>query len=266
MRILHEWFVHRKDHLALFAASLFSIILIFSNNEQQLQVVRVWTLDGFGFIFEKWSDLRRFNQVYVENERLRKKNSELMLENSRSKEAMLENQRLRDLLAFKSESQLELVPAKVVGKQSNGFINSVILATGESDSVAKNMPIVTAQGLVGKIVTVAKSHSVSQLLLDRNFRVSAKVQRSRVTGIVRWHEGNQVVLSQVPKRSDVKVGDRIISSGFSTIFPEGLSIGLVVECHEDVEGMFMHIVVEPSVDFSKLEEVFVIKNQSFQSL
>jgi rod shape-determining protein MreC len=265
MRILHEWFVHRKDPLTLFASVVLSLILISSNNEEQLQIVRGWTLAGFGFVFEKWSDLQRLGDVYIENEQLRKKNSELMLENSRIREAYLENRRLRDLLAFKSESRHELVAAKVIGLRNDGFINSVILAAGEADSVKKNMPIVTAQGLVGKVYTVAKGHSVSQLLLDRNFRVSAKIQRSRVTGIVSWSEGNRVVLAEVPKRSDVKVGDTVISSGFSTIFPEGLEIGQVSEIDEDTDGMFMRILVHPAVDFTSLEEVFIIRNQPIQT-
>ncbi|MCG8606064.1 hypothetical protein MJD09_13875, partial [bacterium] len=89
MRFLHEWFVHRKDHLTLLASVVLSLILIISNNEEQLQIVRAWTLGGFGFVFEKWSDLQRLGEVYTENEQLRKKNSELMLENSRIKEAYL---------------------------------------------------------------------------------------------------------------------------------------------------------------------------------
>ncbi|MCG8608528.1 rod shape-determining protein MreC, partial [bacterium] len=95
--------------------------------------------------------------------------------------------------------------------------------------------------------------------------VSAKIQRSRVTGIITWSEGNQVVLAEVPKRSDVKVGDSVISSGFSTIFPEGLEIGRVSEIDEDTDGMFMRILVQPAVDFASLEEVFIIRNQPLQT-
>ena len=265
MRTLNGWFGNRKDHLALFTALILSLILISSNSGRQLQTIRVWTLDGFGFVFEKWSALKRLNAVYAENKWLREKNARLMLENSRFKEAIIENARLRELLEFKSNSELTLIPAKVIGEWSNGFLNSVVLAAGTSDGLQRNMPVVTAQGLVGKIFSTANGYSVSQLLLDRNFRVSAKVQRSRVTGIVKWQGGTQVILAEVPTRSDVKVGDVVITSGFSTIFPEGLEIGRVTDCSEDKKEMFMTIQLTPAVDFSRLEEVFIVKDHRYHS-
>ena len=125
------------------------------------------------------------------------------------------------------------------------------------------MAVVTAQGLAGKVLQVGNNHSTAELLLDRNFRVSALVQRSRVSGIVKWIEGESVVLSQVPKRSDVKIEDQVITSGLSLIFPGGLKIGKVTSVEEEEKGMFMTITLKPAVDFTKLEEVFVIRNQEF---
>jgi rod shape-determining protein MreC len=230
-----------------------------------MQAVSAWTLEGYGFILEKISVIKRMNAISHENDWLRQKNAELMLENSRLQEALQENQRLRQMLEFKSTSQLDLVPARVIGKGSSGFIHSIILAVGEADSIQKNMAVVTAQGLVGKIFNVSEDHATAQLLLDRNFRASAMIQRSRVSGIVKWHAGNQVMLAEVPKRSDVQVGDVVITSGLSSIFPAGLEIGEVTDCRDDQQNMFMNILVHPAVDFAKLEEVFVIKRLPSQS-
>lgn len=264
MRRLHEWFIYRKEQLTFLGALILSLVLIFTNDRTQIQTVRAWTLDGIGFLLEDLSVLKQMISLHKENSWLRQKNAELMLENSRLREALLENQRLRQMLAFKSESQLDLIPAKVIGKGSNGFINSVLIAMGHADGLKKNMAVVTAQGLVGKIFHVGRHRSTAQLLLDRNFRVSAMVQRSRVTGIIKWHEGNEVILAEVPKRSDVLVGDIVVTSGFSTIFPGGLRIGYVSRIIENVDGMFMHVLVRPGVEFSKLEEVFVIRSHDSQ--
>lgn len=261
MRRFTEWFIYRKEQLTFLGAVLFSLVLISTNDSSQIQTVKAWTLDGFGFLLEKLSILSQMNAIYHENDWLRQKNAELMLENSKLKEALLENQRLRQMLDFKSESQLDLIPAKVIGKGSNGFINSILVAIGRAEGIERNMAAVTAQGLVGKIFDVGKHRSTAQLLLDRNFRVSAMIQRSRVTGIIKWHEGSQVILAEVPKRSDVVIGDVVITSGYSTIFPGGLRIGYVTSTTENVDGMFMNILVQPVVDFTKLEEVFVIRNQ-----
>lgn len=212
-------------------------------------------------MLEKVSVFTQLNGLREENERLRRKNAELMLVNSRLKEAQAENERLRELLQFKRTSQLDLLPAKVIGKVDDGFIHSIILASGAADSIQKNMAVVTAQGLVGKVFNVSQNHATTQILLDRNFRVSAMIQRSRVNGIIKWYEGNRVMLAEVPKRSDVAVGDTVITSGLSFIFPGGLQIGKVISCSESEGSMFMEVVVEPAVDFTRLEEVFVIRSR-----
>ena len=265
MRRLNEWVTYRRDFFTLLAAILFSIGLLLSNEGFQIQTIQAWTIEGFGFFFEKISALNQYKSLREENGRLRQRNTELMLTNSRLKEALSENIRLRELLNFKNTSRLELVPAKVVGKADNGFIHSIILASGSADSIQKNMAVVTAQGLVGKVFNVSEQHATTQILLDRNFRVGAMVQRSRVNGIIKWHEGNYVEFSEVPKRSDVLVGDTLVTSGFSFIFPGGLPIGRVVERREVEQSMFMDIIVEPSVDFSRLEEVFVIRSRPLKS-
>jgi rod shape-determining protein MreC len=261
MNRLNEWVINRRDLFTLLAAILFSIGLLLSNDGLQIQTIQSWTLDGFGFFLEKVSFLSEVNAVREENEVLRRNNTELLLSNSRLKEALAENLRLRELLDFKETSRLELIPAKVIGKANNGFINSIVLASGSADSIHKNMAVVTAQGLVGKIFSVSERHATTQVLLDRNFRVSAMVQRSRVNGIIKWHEGSRVILAEVPKRSDVAAGDTVVTSGLSFIFPGGLLIGKVLSCVENEPSMFMEIVVEPAVDFSRLEEVFVIRSQ-----
>lgn len=261
MRRLHEWFIHRKEYLAFLSAVIFSLILIFTNDVNQMQTVTAWTIEGFGTLLEKLSFFREITSLHEDNHWLRQKNAELMLENSKLMEALLENKRLREMLAFKSESQLELIPAKVIGKGGNEFIQSIILSVGSVDSLQRNIPVVTAQGLVGKLNNLSHNYATAHLLLDRNFKVSAMIQRSRVTGIINWYGGNQVILAAVPKRSDVKVGDAVVTSGYSSIFPEGLKIGIVIRIIEDTPDMFMTIIVKPAVDFTKLEEVFVIKNR-----
>ncbi|MFQ5648770.1 MAG: rod shape-determining protein MreC [bacterium] len=256
---LDEWFIRRKDVLTLLLAVVVSLSLIFSDDVDQMHTVRAWTLAGFGYLLDKVSVFERYQGLYEENHWLREQNAQLMLANSQLREVAHENQRLRALLEFKHKSQLQLVAAKVVGKDENGFIHSILLTAGFADSVSRNMAVVTAQGLAGKVYHVSQYDATAQLLLDRNFRVSAMVQRSRVTGLVKWSEGSQVVLAEVPKRSDVVVGDTVVTSGLSRIFPGGLKIGTVVQVDEDKQGLFMRVVLDTAVDFSKLEEVFVVK-------
>lgn len=261
MRLLHEWIRHRKEALTFLGTIVFSLTLMFNNDVTQIRTIKAWTVGSVGYLLDKLTVIKKITNTYQENEWLRKKNAELMLENARLKEARFENERLRKLLAFKPESQLDLIPAKVLGRGGSGFINSILVSIGSSDGVKRNMPIVTAQGVAGKLLIVGRQYSTAQLLLDRNFRLSVMVQRSRVSGILTWREGNTVSMAAVPKRSDVKVGDPVVTSGYSSIFPKGLTVGVVSDVQENMMEMFMKIVVKPQVDFTKLEEVFVIRNR-----
>ena len=173
-------------------------------------------------------------------------------------EMALENGRLKALIGFKEKSNFQLKATRVIAKQKKGFINDIVLELGFADSVSRNMPVVVPAGLVGKLYQVGKSRSNCQILLDQNFRVSAKIQRSRAMGIVSWKGGQFCLLNEVPKHSDVKIGDWLITSGYGGIFPPGLRIGQVVSVTEPVRGLFMAIKIKPAVNFDSLEEVFVI--------
>ena len=140
MRGFSEWFIIRRDYLTLVLAVLFSTILMFTNKGRLTETVRVWTLAGFGVILEKFSVLQELNNIHDENQWLRRRSAELMLENSSLKEAQLENQRLRQLLDFKFESHLDLIAAKVIGKEESRFLNSVVLDAGEVEKILKEIP------------------------------------------------------------------------------------------------------------------------------
>ena len=170
----------------------------------------------------------------------------------------LENRRLKALIGFEKNSGFQLKATRIIARQKKGFINDIVLGIGFKDSVSKNMPVVVPSGLVGKLYQVGKSRSNCQIMLDQNFRASAKIQRTRAKGIVDWKGGDLCFLNEVPKRSDVKIGDWLITSGYGEIFPAGLRIGRVVSVIEPARGLFMEIKIKPCVDFDKLEEVFVI--------
>lgn len=207
---------------------------------------------------ERWRELGR------ENESLRRANAQLVLENALLAEARAENERLRNLLGFSSQLPLEFVPARVIGTSTQGSVQAVILDVGNNRGLRKNMPVVCAEGLVGKLYVVGSDHALAQLLIDRNARVSARVQRSRVTGIVRSLHANRLLLEQVPKRADVQVGDVVVTSGLTPMFPPGLKIGTVTDVSEQNPGLFMSISIVPAADFGRLEEVLVVRGWSSQ--
>lgn len=255
---LNRSFTSFKDYIALALAIFISLILISSNQNKQIEYFKMWMVGLLGSIQEIWADFESYIHLRDEIENLRMENTSLSLENSAMYEMRLENERLRKLIGFKQGTESTLLAARVIGRETRGFINDIILDVGLKDSVRKNMPLVVTDGLVGKVYQVGERKSIGHLLLDQNFRVSAKVQRSRVRGIVSWQGGEYCQLNNVPKRSDVTIGDWIITSGYGEIFPPGLKIGQVINIKESPRGIFSHILLKPSVNFGKLEEVFVI--------
>lgn len=259
MRRFHEQLSGRRDQVALALAVVFSTVLLLGNDRPQVWALRAGLVELYGAFRLTTSWVEELRQVRAKNQELRRLNTSLLLENSRLREAYLENQRLRALLGFKSRSRTELIPARVLGHQANGFIHAILLDAGQADGIRKNMPLVTADGLVGQVYEVTDGYALGQLLIDRNFKVSVRVQRSRVTGIVGWAGGNRCVLREVPLRSDVRPGDVVVTSGYSAIYPPGIRVGVVSKVHSPETGLFMDVEVFPQVDFGTLEEVCALR-------
>ena len=149
----------------------------------------------------------------------------------------------------------------MIARDPDRTLNTILIDIGQSDGVTDRMPVVTADGLVGRILEVHAWTAIVQLLLDRNCRVSAIVQRqSRTQGIVMAEEG-AFYLRHVPIRSEVEEGDVVVSSGLGGIFPGGLLIGTVTALGHEERGLFREVMLTPGVNFSNLEEVFVLKER-----
>jgi rod shape-determining protein MreC len=235
-----------------------SLLLLATNDSRQIKSIRSLAVGLVGTLQDAASFLPEYFGLKRENDLLRAMNLRLSDEVSRLREARLENIRLRQMLELKHRPSPRFIAANVVGKNLQLLRNTITIDAGERDGVAPQMPVVTEAGLAGKVVSTAPGYSVAQLLLNRDVRVSAKIQRNRVDGIVRWEGGRTLGLYNVAKTLDVQPGDVVITSEYSGIFPAGIRIG-VVESSRNVPGsLFQSIAVVPSVDFQRLERVAVI--------
>jgi rod shape-determining protein MreC len=224
----------------------------------QVRTIRAVTVASVGMLQDVFGFIPNYFDLRTENRTLRALNVTLADEASRLREASLENIRLRHLLGLKERSPFTFVAANVVGKNLQLLRNTITLDVGAADGIRVQMPIVTDAGLVGRIVAVSGEYSIGQIMLNREFRASALVQRGRVDGIVVWEGGDRVHLRNVAKTLDVAVGDVVITSSFSSVFPSGIRIGIVSAVAQTPGALFQNIEIAPTVDFHRLEEVFVI--------
>ena len=247
-----------KEYLLLILYILVSILLLALNDSPQVKTIRSITLATIGFAGEAFGFIPNYFDLKAENKILREQNLTLSEELIRLREAKLENIRLHQLLGLKERTPFKYVGATVVGKTMNLLQNTITIDVGESDGVNAHMPIVTDAGLVGRVITTSSGYAVGQVLWNKDFRASAKVERGRVDGIVLWEGGEHLSLKNVAKTLDVQVGDVVITSEYSNIFPAGIRIGVVSKTAQAQGPLFQSIEITPSVDLSRLEQVFVI--------
>lgn len=185
-------------------------------------------------------------------------NVKLAIDNMRLREAAWENVRLREALAFRrGDGETGVIPAEVIGRDPDQIYDTIVINAGFDRGINKDMPVVTAEGLVGHVAQVGESDSVVQLLMRS--RVSALVQSTRAQGIVSWVDGQRFRLRFVEASSLVRKGDRVVSSGLGGRYPKGIPIGTVVEVNQiKRDPVFQQVFIESSVDFPDLEEVFVL--------
>lgn len=227
------------------------------NDNTQVRYIRSVTIAVVGFMQESFSFIPNISALQDENKLLRKINVNLADEVSQLREAKLENIRLRSMIALRETSTVRVTAAKIVAKNLNLLRNTITLDIGESDSVKIGNPIITGEGLVGRIVATSSHFSIAQLILNVDFRASAKIQRTRTDGIVAW-DGNSLVLKNIVKSSDVKVGDAVVTSEYSNAFPNGVKIGIVSAVTDIPNNLFKKVELIPTVNLTQTEEVFVV--------
>jgi len=160
-----------------------------------------------------------------------------------------------------SDKRYVFMGAKVINNSTNKQFNFIILDKGNKHGIEPNMAVICSNGLVGMVKETTENFSSVISLLNREFYPNAMIKRNGYFGYIEWtgRHFKKVILNEIPLHVDVRVGDTIITSGYSSIFPKGILIG-TVEKFEPEEGIFYRITVDLSTDFKRLSNVTVIKN------
>ncbi len=251
-------FAQRRTIVLLVFYIFLSFMIMAFNDPFKLRGIRIAILQGIAWVSEIENYFLSVRNFRDENYRLKRSVLELSIEKQQLQENMLENIRLRRLLKFKEESSFTFVPALVIAHGQELAIRSLILNVGSADSVQKNQTVVTETGLVGKILEVEPNQSITQILMDRNSLVSARLQKSREIGVISWSGNLWLDLNYIPRDVPVEPGEVVITSGLSRIYPRGIKIGIIADVQENEYELFKQIKVKPAVNFNRLEEVFVM--------
>jgi len=208
------------------------------------------------------NSITSYNELLEENRILREQAKQLTMRNNMLEEYRLENERLTKVLDLQEAKgdYLDLVAARVIARDLGNWFDTIVIDRGTNHGIEVDMAVINHQGLVGRVVATSRNTSTVMLLLDRESVVGALIRESRAVGMVETTTSGDYPLQmiRIPLDALVEVGDVVVTSGLSEIFPKGLKIGYVAEIDTAPTGLFQQAMIIPNVEFNTLEEVMVI--------
>ncbi|MBQ9731824.1 MAG: rod shape-determining protein MreC [Alphaproteobacteria bacterium] len=200
--------------------------------------------NGYDFI-------KNIGNIYADNHQLRLENQRLNMIYNRYKSLEVENKLLASLLNYVTPPKVDFVTAKVVAEEGSAFAHSMVAYVGDT-KVEKGQVVLSDKGLVGRVDKVGSNYTKIILITDINSKIPVVVENTRVRGILSGDNTNTPKMIFIPLDADVKVGDRIVTSGVASVFPSGLPIGKVIRVTKN------EIMVKPFSDLEQLEYVKIV--------
>lgn len=263
--------IRHRPGVLLGAAILLHVVLISAqvNTASGLPMLQVATFGSFSEVQRGtmstvdgmrnlWSGYIALQGVHRENDALKQ---ELQTLQVRLQEERAEAQRtvsLRQLLELRERANLDTTAADVIAAAASPEFRTVTIDKGTGEGLQTDMAVISPAGVVGRVILPARRASKVQLLIDRNAAAGALIERTRVQGVVEGVGDGSLRMEYVPGTSDVKPGDLVVTSGIDGIYPKGFVIG-TIEQVERGNGGYHVITVRPAVDFTRLEEVLVVR-------
>lgn len=210
------------------------------------------------FVAESWDHYFALSDTAKQNTKMSSEIKLLRTKLLNYEDKIQEISRLRRLLGFVQHYEQSHIVAEVIGTQHHKAFQTMRISKGEFDGVRIGMPVVTAEGVVGRIIRAGKKFSDVHLLLDSNFNVDVLLQRTRIRGVLKG-QGSHGVL-KLNRQSEIRIGDTIITSGIVGGFAKGLPVGRVVRISYESDNVSQSVRVEPWAEFDQIEEVVVLEN------
>ena len=263
----------RYRNISILAAAIFVQVLGLAvqvkraTENRSSRLIRVWTVAAVTPLEKAivrletgasglWHNYFYLRGVRQENRALHDQLEQLELEEVRLKQDADQAHRLQALLGFKEQFIAKTEAAQVIGSSGSEQSRTVYIDKGSRDGIQPDMAVISSEGVVGKVIAVF--HSASQVLLinDQQSGVGAILEQSRLQGVLKGKASGRLVLDKIMADEEVKVGDKVLTSGGDQIFPKGLAIGTVEKISKGPE--FLQLLVKPAARLSHLEEVLII--------
>jgi rod shape-determining protein MreC len=213
---------------------------------------------------EGWQNYFALQQIRKDNEQLRQEVAQLRVALQQERALAQQSRALQQTLALQDAAQVPTMAAAVIGSAPDPSFRTMTIDKGRQDGLMQDMAVIAPAGVVGRIIMSSARASKVQLLIDRDAGAGVMIERSRASGVISGSGATDdlsfraglIDLDYIPNTADVKVGDRVITSGVDGIYPKGFVVGEIQSVEREA-GEF-RIKVRPAVDFSSLETVLVV--------
>lgn len=271
MHNLTEFLAKHNHWFVFLVLEVVSMVLLFRYNSYQGSVWFSSANAVTGKVYEWDSAVESYFSLSGVNSQLTQRNAFLeqqvrMLDDSiarltRSQETAVT--RLSSMVPFQG---CRLIPAKVVANMVNRYDNLITIDKGSADGVKRDMGVVCGMGVVGIVYLVSEHYSIVISALNSHSNISCTIQRRGYFGYLRWRGGSSQLayLEDVPRHAHFKLGDNVVTSGYSSVFPPGVMVGKVLHVFNSADGLSYRVQVKLSTDFARLRDVCLVDDSALQ--
>ena len=271
MHNLTEFLAKHNHWFVFLVLEVVSMVLLFRYNSYQGSVWLSSANAVTGKVYEWDSAVESYFSLSGVNSQLTQRNAFLeqqvrMLDDSiarltRSQEAAVT--RLSSMVPFLG---CRLIPAKVVANMVNRYDNLITIDKGSADGVKRDMGVVCGMGVVGIVYLVSEHYSIVIPALNSHSNISCTIQHRGYFGYLRWRGGSSQLayLEDVPRHAHFKLGDNVVTSGYSSVFPPGVMVGKVLHVFNSADGLSYRVQVKLSTDFARLRDVCLVDDSALQ--
>ena len=265
MRNLLDFITKHYHWLVFLILEAAGLVMLFSYNSYQGAAWISSANTVAGLVYEGESNIRSFLNLKQENEDLQSRNLYLMHQVQTLREE-LDRQGIDtvNVPGINDPTPYNIIPAEVVQSSIDKRDNLITINKGEADGVHKDMGVVCGTGVVGIVYLTGEHHSVVIPILSSKSSISSKIERTNYFGYLKW-EGrysNLAYVDEIPRHAHFKLYERVVTSGYSAIFPPGIPVGKIIHVFNSPDGLSYRLQVQLYTDFGNLRHVSVIDNKA----
>lgn len=267
MRNLIDFILSHYHWFIFIALEAVSIVLLFNYNSYQGSVWVSSANSMAGLVYEGEAKIQSFFSLTRLNEQLSRRNVYLE-QQVKELSAALERDGMDSttLSALSNPTPYKLIPAQVVSNTVHKKDNLMTVNKGEADGVRKDMGVVSGHGVVGIVYMAGRHYSVVIPALSSQSSISCKIERRGYFGYLHWEGGysNLAYVDDIPRHARFKLYERVVTSGYSSVFPEGVAVGKILHVYNSSDGVSYRLQVQLYTDFANLRDVYVVDNSAMR--